>query len=130
MLVVPETERRAMEELRMNAVKSKSAWMALLAAGGLYAWNNRDKIQSWINAQRGQLNSQSSGSLPATGATRASRNQQDVPSRAIRVGSTTDDSGRVRRVPELRQARGYPSGLRSIMDRNSRTLGSVVFEIG
>jgi hypothetical protein len=53
----------------MNAVKSKSAWMALLAAGGLYAWNNRDKIQSWLNTQRGQINSQSSSSLPATGAT-------------------------------------------------------------
>ena len=39
----------------MNAVKSKSAWVALLAAGGLYAWKNRDKIQSWLNTQRDQL---------------------------------------------------------------------------
>jgi hypothetical protein len=54
----------------MNAVKSKGAWMALLAAGGLYAWNNRDKIQSWLNTQRDQLSAQSRSSLPATGATR------------------------------------------------------------
>lgn len=59
-----------MEELAMNAAKSKSAWLALLAAGGLYAWNNRDKIQSWLNTQRDQFNNQSGNSLPATGATR------------------------------------------------------------
>jgi hypothetical protein len=75
-LVVP-IERSARKELGMNAVKSKSAWMALLAAGGLYAWNNRDKIQSWLNTQRHQINSQSS-SLPATGATRRI-NQQEAP---------------------------------------------------
>jgi hypothetical protein len=62
----------------MNAAKSKSAWMALLAAGGLYAWNNRDKIQSWLKTQRDQLNSQSSSSLPATGATRRI-DSHDVP---------------------------------------------------
>jgi hypothetical protein len=61
----------------MNAVKSKGAWMALLAAGGLYAWNNREKIQNWLNTQRDQINSQSS-SLPATGATRRV-DSQDVP---------------------------------------------------
>jgi len=53
----------------MNAVKSKGAWLALLAAGGLYAWNNRDKIQTWINAQRDQIQDQPGNSLPATGAT-------------------------------------------------------------
>ena len=62
----------------MNAAKSKSAWMALLAAGGLYAWQNRDKIQSWLNTQRGQLSAQSSTSLPATGATRRI-DAQDLP---------------------------------------------------
>jgi hypothetical protein len=76
MLVVP-SERSATEKL-MNAVKSKSAWVALLAAGGLYAWNNRDKIQSWLHTQRDQINSQSSSNLPATGATRRI-DQQDVP---------------------------------------------------
>lgn len=63
----------------MNAAKSKSAWMALLAAGGLYAWNNRDKIQGWLNTQRNQLSTQSSSSsLPATGATRRI-DEQDYP---------------------------------------------------
>lgn len=51
--------------------KSKnSALLALLAAGGLYAWRNRDKIQSWINSQKSQLNNQTSTSYPATGPTR------------------------------------------------------------
>ena len=62
----------------MNAAKSKSAWVALLAAGGLYAWKNRDKIQNWLNTQRGQFDNQSGSSLPATGATRRI-DQQDVP---------------------------------------------------
>jgi hypothetical protein len=75
-LAVP-IERLATEEL-MNAAKSKSAWMALLAAGGLYAWKNRDKIQSWVNTQRDQLSSQSGNSLPATGATQRI-DSQDVP---------------------------------------------------
>jgi hypothetical protein len=59
-------------------MKSKSAWMALLAAGGLYAWQNRDKIQSWLNTQRNQLGSQTTSSLPATGATRRI-DSQDLP---------------------------------------------------
>jgi hypothetical protein len=37
---------------------SKSALMALAAAGGLWAWRNRDKIQSWVSDQRGRLNDQ------------------------------------------------------------------------
>ena len=57
-----------------------SALMALLAAGGLYAWRNRDKIQGWLSSQSSQLNSQrSQGSqlgtqpsttFPSTGDTR------------------------------------------------------------
>jgi hypothetical protein len=67
--LVVSTGATSKEEL-MNAGKSKSAWMALLAAGGLYAWNNRDKIQNWLNTQRNQFNNQSGNSMPATGATR------------------------------------------------------------
>ena len=73
----------------MNAAKSKGAWMALLAAGGLYAWNNRDKIQSWLNTQRDQLSSQSSSSLPATGATRRI-DQQDAPAPSSTHGIYND----------------------------------------
>ena len=47
-----------------------SALLALLAAGGLYAWRNRDKIQGWINNQSAQLNDQSSRAFPSTGETR------------------------------------------------------------
>jgi hypothetical protein len=77
MLVVP-CERLATEELEMNAARSKSAWVALLAAGGLYAWKNRDKIQGWLNTQRDQFDSSNRSSLPATGATRR-MDAQDVP---------------------------------------------------
>lgn len=45
---------------------SRSALMALLAAGGLYAWQNRDKIKSMINSQRAEFER----NAPATGATR------------------------------------------------------------
>jgi len=78
MLAVP-SERLATEELEMNAAKSKGAWMALLAAGGLYAWKNRDKIQSWLNTQREQFDSQIGSSLPATGATRRIDSQDVSP---------------------------------------------------
>ncbi|MFO7169837.1 MAG: hypothetical protein DIU80_017590 [Chloroflexota bacterium] len=33
----------------------RSALAALVAAGGLWAWQNRDKIRSWLNSQRSQL---------------------------------------------------------------------------
>ena len=69
----------------MNAAKSKGAWVALLAAGGLYAWKNRDKIQSWLNTQRDQINSQPSSSSPATGATHRI-DSQDVPTTSHRRG--------------------------------------------
>jgi hypothetical protein len=55
----------------MNPVKnSKSGLLALLAAGGLLAWRNRDKIQSWMNDQRSRLNDQFGSAQPATGETR------------------------------------------------------------
>jgi hypothetical protein len=57
-----------------------SALMALLAAGGLYAWRNRDKIQGWLSNQSAQLNNQRgqssqfgtqpSAAYPSTGETR------------------------------------------------------------
>lgn len=46
------------------------ALMALLAAGGLYAWRNRDKIQGWINNQTSQMNTGTSNTFPTTGETR------------------------------------------------------------
>ncbi|MEN9938704.1 MAG: hypothetical protein RLZZ387_5283 [Chloroflexota bacterium] len=40
------------------AVKNqKSALMALAAAGGMWAWQNRDKIRGWMNSQRSQMGS-------------------------------------------------------------------------
>jgi hypothetical protein len=50
----------------MNRNTNKSALAALAIAGGLWAWRNRDKIQSWLNTQRQQLG----GSQSFTGETR------------------------------------------------------------
>ena len=51
---------------------SKSALLALAAAGGLWAWRNRDKIQGWMNSQGGPLSQlgQPGSSQPMTGETR------------------------------------------------------------
>jgi hypothetical protein len=35
---------------------NRGALGALAIAGGLWAWRNRDKIQSWFNKQRTQYN--------------------------------------------------------------------------
>ena len=53
---------------------SKSALLALAAAGGLLAWRNRDRIQSWINSQSSRLGA----SPPMTGETRR-MGQSDYP---------------------------------------------------
>ena len=58
---------------------SRSALMALLTAGGLWAWQNRDKIQGWIGSQRGAMGGQYGADRPALGPTR-------------RLGADTDGS--------------------------------------
>lgn len=67
---------------------NKNAFWALAAAGGLWAWQNRDKIQGWVNNQRtrlnDQMNSQSNqfeSDQSFTGATRRiDQNTYDTPS--------------------------------------------------
>jgi hypothetical protein len=58
----------------MNPKNSRSALAALLFAGGLWAYKNRDKVKGWINSQSSQLGNQPrtlpSGDQPFTGATR------------------------------------------------------------
>lgn len=75
--------------------KSKSALWALAAAGGLWAWQNRDKlrhmgnnpqVRDLINSLTGQTH-QPSSSHPSTGATR----RIDMESR--------DDATKVQRDP-------------------------------
>jgi hypothetical protein len=51
----------------MNRNSNRSALAALAIAGGLFAWRNRDKIQSWFNSQRQQF---TSGQGSFTGETR------------------------------------------------------------
>ena len=38
--------------------RSSSALMALAAAGGLWAWQNRDKVSGWVNQLNSQISSQ------------------------------------------------------------------------
>ena len=45
---------------------NRGALGALAIAGGLWAWKNRDKIQSWFNQQRSQFDT----NAPFTGETR------------------------------------------------------------
>lgn len=40
----------------MARKSNRSALMALAAAGGLWAWRNREKIQGWLNQQRSNAN--------------------------------------------------------------------------
>lgn len=47
-----------------------SALLALLAAGGLYAWRNRDKIQGWLNKNIPASSDTTTASYPALGETR------------------------------------------------------------
>jgi hypothetical protein len=54
----------------MRPKSSSSALAALLFAGGLWAWRNRDKIQTWAETQSRQMNAPQSADQPYTGQTR------------------------------------------------------------
>ena len=49
---------------------SKGALFALAAAGGLWAWQNRDKVQGWLNTARNQIESNLESTRTFTGETR------------------------------------------------------------
>lgn len=58
----------------MNPRNRSSALWALAAAGGLWAWQNRDKVKGFVNQQRSRLESaqarQYEHNTPMTGETR------------------------------------------------------------
>lgn len=58
----------------MKRNTNRSALAALALAGGLWAWRNRDTIQSWLTTQRQQLG----GGQSFTGETRRIR-EEEVP---------------------------------------------------
>ncbi len=58
-----------------------SALLALLAAGGLYAWRNRDKIQSWLNNNAPSFDDSAAGH-PAIGETRRIGADESAPARS------------------------------------------------
>jgi hypothetical protein len=71
----------------MNRNANRGAFAALALAGGLWAWRNRDKIQSWLNNQRQQL----SGSSTYTGETHRMQDS-DLPSYDSSAPSTNTPS--------------------------------------
>jgi hypothetical protein len=76
---------------------SKSALWALAAAGGLWAWQNRDKLRQWANSPqvRDAIGNLSSGGSPSS-------SQPSYPAvgetRRINI-ETPDDSTAVQRDP-------------------------------
>jgi hypothetical protein len=51
--------------MKKGVRNGSGAFAALLTAGGLWAWRNRDRIQGWMNNQRNR----SSSAVPMTGET-------------------------------------------------------------
>lgn len=49
----------------MPKSKSSALW-ALALSGGLWAWQNRDKIKGWVNNQSSQWRQQSGQSRPSS----------------------------------------------------------------
>lgn len=93
----------------MKGVRGGSALGALLAAGGLYAWRNRDKIQNWVNNQRGQMGQQQytqpsgTGSYPVTDTTPSSTSSYPMTGETQRINesdlNTSTDSTEVQKDP-------------------------------
>jgi hypothetical protein len=70
---------------------NRSALAALALAGGLWAWRNRDKIQSWLNSQRQRFGDSQS----YTGETRRIQ-EAELPDY-----DSSAQSGRIYNSPEI-----------------------------
>jgi hypothetical protein len=68
---------------------SKSALLALAAAGGLWAWQNRNKLGGMLNQARDQINSQmSNGQMGQQPSRRKTIYDQHAPSVEAYTGGT------------------------------------------
>ena len=69
----------------MNRNTNRNALAALAIAGGIWAWRNRDKIQSWINSQRQQLGDSQSftGETRRMGESELPGYDSSMPSRGV-----------------------------------------------
>jgi hypothetical protein len=94
----------------------KGALLALAVSGGLWAWQNRDKITSWFEKQRGQLenNNRPFGGNSSTGNTYST-----PPANNSYSGNSYDNTpasgsytGSTRRMtePGSHMGQGFPEG--------------------
>lgn len=67
---------------------SKSALLALAAAGGVWAWQNRNKLSGMINQASSQINSQMSSRTSQQSHRKAIYDQQHAPSVEAYTGGT------------------------------------------
>lgn len=73
----------------------RSAFMALAATAGLWAWQNRDKISTWVNQQKGQMaQRQHSPMQPAGSYTGSTRRFDEPATTGTRPDTILGDSGR------------------------------------
>lgn len=85
---------------------SNSAFLALALSGGLWAWQNRDKIGGWIKQQTTQLQ-QSTGNTP------------QAPSKLESAGQPYTDATRRINESEIGTQPGFNSGITSTENPNT-----------
>lgn len=77
---------------------SKSALLALAAAGGVWAWQNRNRLSGMINQASSQINSQMSGRTAQPSRRKTIYDQQREPSVEAYTGGTRrigDEAGEI-----------------------------------
>lgn len=67
---------------------SRSALLALAVSGGLWAWQNRDKISGWVNQQRQAQQQRSQQGAGTAGQTFPGAPGRQIPVDAPYTGST------------------------------------------
>jgi hypothetical protein len=70
--------------------RSSSALLALAAAGGLWAWQNRDKVSGWVNQMNDQI-SQRQGHRKTISDTTYSPSVQTYTGNTQRIGDEANE---------------------------------------
>lgn len=73
-----------------NPKRSSSALLALAAAGGLWAWQNRDKVSGWVNQMNDQI-SQRQGHRKTISDTTYSPSVQTYTGNTQRIGDEANE---------------------------------------
>lgn len=80
----------------------RGAFLALALSGGLWAWQNRDKISGWLQQQKGQLGHTKTFGSQSTPGTYSGSSSTSAPYGASTYGDTSTGSytGATRRMDE------------------------------